>query len=346
MAVWLAARWLISVSSAARQVRLAGLLDEAPPVLGEGVDSGAVNLEQAQRILAVLRDVPAEYAGEAAGVLVEAAGYAQPEELSKAGAHLVAVVAPEAVEQAERKALERAEQRAERDRYLSLSDDATGVAVHGRLTIEQAAVVRAALDPLCAPLPDDHRSPGQRRVDALEEVCRLALSTQRLPDNGGDRPQIVVTIDYDLLLNELGAGTLDDGHRVTPEAARRMACDARITPAVLNTTGVPLDVGRTHRLFSGPLRRALVLRDRGCAWPGCDRPARWTHGHHIIGWHAGGDTALHNAVLLCGHHHREIHRPNSWTVYIAPDGLPTFIPPAWVDPERKPRRNTRHHRRE
>jgi hypothetical protein len=326
--------------------------------------------------------------------------------------------------------LERAEQRASRDRYLSLTAEGpSSVRLHGRLDAEAAAVVRAALDPLCAPrfhtagqtiggpahdrapvaggradpahdrapvaggpadpadgrmpvwplaagawvrpvvaagvaladgrgrvspvaaggvvdAPADDRTPGQRRADALVEVCRLALASGGLPANGGDRPQVVVTVPFDPVRRALGAGALDTGERVSVETVRRLACDARILPAVLDSRGQPLDLGRERRLFTGPLRRALVLRDGGCAFPGCDRPARWCDGHHVRHWSDGGETSLANAVLLCGHHHRLIHDERAgWAVHIGLDGRPVFTPPAWLDPTQVPRRN-HYHRRE
>ena len=148
---------------------------------------------------------------------------------------------------------------------------------------------------------------------------------------------------YDTVSRQLAAGTLDTGEALTPEAVRRLACDAAILPAVLDGAGQVLDVGRQRRLFTGPLRRALVLRDRGCAFPGCDRPPRWTDGHHIVHWSDGGETNLANAVLLCRYHHRVVHH-GDWQVRIAPDGLPEFLPPAWLDPARRPRRNQYHQR--
>jgi len=118
-----------------------------------------------------------------------------------------------------------------------------------------------------------------------------------------------------------------------------------VTTILRDRTSHPLDVGRTHRLFTAALRRALVLRDRGCAFPGCSRPPSWCDGHHIIHWADGGPTGLDNGVLLCGHHHRQIHadeHTDGWSIQAVPGGRPLFIPPAHVDPDRRPRRNTVH----
>jgi hypothetical protein len=150
---------------------------------------------------------------------------------------------------------------------------------------------------------------------------------------------------YEVLQRELGAGTLDNGDQVTPETARRLACDCRLLPIVFDGRGHPLDAGRTKRLVSGVLRQALVARDRGCTFPGCDRGPRWTEGHHIVSWAAGGPTALPNLALLCQFHHTEVHKSGGWTVHMAADGFPTFVPPPRIDPQQTPRRN-RYHRRE
>jgi hypothetical protein len=189
----------------------------------------------------------------------------------------------------------------------------------------------------------DDRTAGQRRADALGEVCRLALHTTALPDHGGDRAQLVVTVKFDPLARALGSGHLDTGDRLSPEAVRRLACDARILPAILDGAGQPLDLGRERRLISGALRRALVLRDGGCAFPGCDRGPTWCAGHHVIHWADGGVTNLQNAVLVCDRHHRVIHQGH-WTVKIATDGRPEFTPPTFVDPQQRPRRNQYHRR--
>jgi hypothetical protein len=55
-------------------------------------------------------------------------------------------------------------------------------------------------------------------------------------------------------------------------------------------------------------------------------------------WLQGGKTDLGNLVLLCKKHHRLIHH-SKWEVRIV-GGIPEFIPPPWIDPNRTPLRNT------
>ena len=342
-AVWLRGRMRMSIGAARRLVELAAAIDAGPAVVRDGLATGALTLEQAQvvtqAVAALPTDVGPAVVDKAAATLVGYASEYEPVALRRLGERILQVVAPDVAEEAERAALERAEQRAERDRYLTLSDAGDGaVRLSGRLGAEAAAVVRAALEPLCRPLPGDTRTPAQRRADALTDICRLTLATTELPDHGGEPPQVVVTVDYDLLTRQLGPGLLDTGQNLSPQTVRRLACDARVLPAVLDGAGQPLDLGRQRRLVTGALRRALVLRDRGCTFPACDRPAKWCHGHHIEPWADGGPTCLSNVVLVCGFHHRLLHH-GGWTVHIAPDGRPSFTPPTWVDPTQRPRRN-------
>jgi hypothetical protein len=121
-----------------------------------------------------------------------------------------------------------------------------------------------------------------------------------------------------------------------------LACDARIVPAVLGGASQVLDVGAASRSYPAAIRRAITLRDRGCSWPGCNRKPGWCDCHHQLHWVNHGPTSLENGCLLCPFHHAEIHRGH-WLVRLAPDGIPEFIPPPWVDPSQVPRRNTLHH---
>jgi hypothetical protein len=88
------------------------------------------------------------------------------------------------------------------------------------------------------------------------------------------------------------------------------------------------------------MRRALVLRDHGCTFPGCTTPAKWCDAHHRHHWADGGPTALPNLVLLCRTHHDLIHH-SDWHITMRHD-RPEFIPPTYIDPTRTPRRNSVH----
>ena len=159
-----------------------------------------------------------------------------------------------------------------------------------------------------------------------------------------NQPNSSVTIDLDALQRDVAVGQLDTGGLLTPEATRRIGCDAAILPAILDSASVPIDIGRTRRTYTGAARTAVLLRDRGCAFPGCERPPRWTDIHHIVPWSEGGSTDRDNGVALCRHHHRLIHTTD-WTVRLGPDKRPEFIPPVHIDPSQQPRRNPYHQRR-
>ena len=200
--------------------------------------------------------------------------------------------------------------------------------------------VATAIDAAAAPRDSlDRRSPTQRQADALAEVCAYALEhapSTVVPQTGGRRPVLSVLVTLDDLQRRGRAAVLDFGGTVTPESLRMLACDAGVVPIVMNGAGQPLDVGRATRTIPDGLRRAVTARDRGCAHPGCHRPPSWCEIHHIIPWETGGETSLGNCVMLCKVHHRQLHH-TEWLVRIR-DGLPEFIPPRWIDPDQRPRR--------
>jgi Domain of unknown function (DUF222) len=105
-------------------------------------------------------------------------------------------------------------------------------------------------------------------------MCGLARAAEDCPQHrpAGEPPHLTVVIDWDALRTGLGVATLDYGTHISASEARQWACDAKIIPVVLGGKFEPLDVGRTMRTVPLSIRRALVARDRGCAFPGCDRP--------------------------------------------------------------------------
>ncbi|MGO1553275.1 MAG: DUF222 domain-containing protein, partial [Micrococcaceae bacterium] len=215
---------------------------------------------------------------------------------------------------------------------------------------------------------NDGRSPVQRAHDGFFGVVEAVLRStdNNLPDQGGGRPQLIVSAGITTLLKMahqdgllpdtfdpslLNAGSTEDlmvsaGYSGASGAGilRRMLCTAEVTPVVLGTKSEVLDVGDKHRLFTPAQRRALVARDGGCAAPGCTFPAVWCESHHIQPWSEGGATSVDNGVLLCNHHHHAVHE-GAWTIHVH-HGSPWFTPTDKLNlftVDRTPRRNNYWH---
>lgn len=124
---------------------------------------------------------------------------------------------------------------------------------------------------------------------------------------------------------------------INPQTIRRLACEADLIPVVLGGGGEVLDVGRSRRLFTPRLRRAITARDGGCTAPGCSIPAPWCEAHHVWHWEDGGPTSVDNGTLLCSHHHHAVHA-GAWRISVW-QGIPWFVPARYLDPDRRPRRN-------
>jgi hypothetical protein len=218
------------------------------------------------------------------------------------------------------------------------------VQFRGVLDPEAGAAFTALLSPLAKPRPaegqPDLRSAVERWGDAFAEVVILAANAGTAPVEGGQRPHLTITMSFDDLKTGIGSATLGDTGNLRAGDVRRIACDAKIIPAVLGKASEVLDIGRSTRTISAGIRRAVVLRDRGCAFPNCDRPSGWSDCHHVHHWADGGPTEVDNLVLLCRMHHTLTHK-SPWQVRIR-NGLPEFIPPKYLDPEQKPVHNTIH----
>ena len=307
----------------------------------EALGAGAISPEQADVVLDAVERLPGdeELRGHAEGALLDEAARLTATELARHARDVIEVLDPDLTARKLEAQLDREDRVAHQRRYLSISDDgAGGIRIKGRGSVEDGAVIRAALLPLTAPVPEtdpktcrqlpDARDYGVRLWDALVATAQHALDTDLPPESHGARPRVTVTVGLDTLRGELAArGVTEDGLELAPGAVRLLACDADVIPMLLGTAGEVLDVGRTHRLVTAALWRALVQRDRHCAFPGCTRPPVMGHAHHVVPWIEGGGTSLSNLVLLCGHHHRTIHM-TPWQVRInTSDGLPEFLAP-------------------
>jgi hypothetical protein len=301
---WLIAAFAMAGGVARELVRLARALREMPETR-RAFEDGEISLSSV-RALAQAREAAEAVFGSSEDVLVEAARRHSVRDLGKALAYWRQAV--------QRSAVVADEEVVSEQRYLNVSPTAWGmVRVDGLLDPESGEAIMAAVAAevdadtrSSSPEPDD-RTPGQRRCDALGAVARgwLDLSTRR--SVAGERPHITVTVALDALRKGVGPC---EAERVTIfpiETARRLACDASIIPAVLGGSSEPLDIGRRTAVVPPSVRRAVVLRDGGCAFPGCERPPPWCDCHHAIHWANGGPTSLANLVMLCRRHHRLVH---------------------------------------
>ena len=208
-------------------------------------------------------------------------------------------------------------------RRLKLSRWMDGtVLLSGQLDPEGGAVLLTAIEPLARKSgAHDHRDLEQRNADALVELAA----------GGGSQAQIQVTSSIETLLGLAGAPAADVelSLPVSSKTVERLACDASITRILLDSESLVIDVGRAKRTISGPARKALNARDRGCTWPGCERPASWTSGHHLVHWVHGGTNEPDNLTLLCYRHHWMVHE-GDWQIVRDADGRMLTIPPTVI----------------
>ena len=345
VAAWLARTHRVRRADAAADLRLAQALDRDRHRLADAVRGGSVNLAQARVIATALDELP-DRVGAAVVEKAELAliGYAAqfgPTDLARLGQRILDVVAPEVADAEEARRLERMEAHAQEKQRLTLRAVGDGTTrISGLVPDATAARLVTYLHAFTSPRQDD----GQPREvvvgEEAVEPTRVAypkklaqafsqllecLDPTRLPLHGGDSTTLTVTISLDSLRADLGIATFDaeipgDGlDSLTAAHARRLACTAKIIPAVLGADSEPLDLGRAKRLFTPAQRKALLVRDRRCRAAGCDVPGTWCEAHHLVPWSQGGGTDLHNSLLLCSHHHHRIHDP-AWEHEPTPTG--------------------------
>ena len=150
-------------------------------------------------------------------------------------------------------------------------------------------------------------SPTQMIVLTTLDNLRGA-SAGRQPDAGRTGAASIPV--RDLLAVSGAVATTETGTVLGVADARKIACDTRVIPVVMGGLGEVLDVGRATRTIPPAIRRALIARDQGCVWPGCDRAPIHCDGHHIQHWLDDGPTSLVNLALLCHSHHHRLHKYN------------------------------------
>jgi hypothetical protein len=357
---WLRNQLRMGAGAARQAVRTARALFRGPlQGTAPALVAGEITPAHAAVVADGTSDLPAHTTAEAEPVLLEAARRLDPRRLRRVITHLRYVTDPDGAEQEQRRRFDR--------RGLWVAPTWEGmVALQGLLDPEAGQTLLTALEPLARPTgADDERLGDQRNADALAELARRSLEGGRLPQTGGVRPQLLVTVELATLLGQDGSlgGELGGTGSVGGEAARRLACDAALTrvlvtrghhpdlgsgggdsseagglaarlraalrllpPALGGPPTQPLEVGRATRTVAPAQRNALVVRDGGCVFPGCDRPQDWCEAHHLRHWLHGGPTDLANLALLCRAHHRAVHE-GGWRLGRDPDGRFTATPP-------------------
>ena len=162
------------------------------------------------------------------------------------------------------------------------------------------------------------RTATQRRADALVAMALQAAST----GPGSQRPEPIVHIIVTQQVVEDEIIRRDGGtppHR-DPVSYRQYRCETiNGTPVAPGDVMSALMVGhfrrimfgpgeasvsRKARLFPGPLRALLDVRDRHCTHPGCDRSVVDCEGDHTEAYRETRNTSIGNGGLRCGSHNR------------------------------------------
>ena len=213
---------------------------------------------------------------------------------------------------------------------LTMTTEAGGeLHLRGRFSGHQAAVIEAAIragwrrEGRAAAAEQDRAgtdlpSAAVLRARALVDLIRRGHNTDA---DGASRSRVeaIIEVRHDPTdpARPLVAGV--DGRPLDPVTAAVLACDAWLQPIATDRTGNPLFAGRSRRLASPAQGAALVLRDGGCAFPGCDAPPSMCDAHHLIPWHQGGPTDIDHLCLLCRRHHGLAHS-RDWDLERDPRG--------------------------
>jgi hypothetical protein len=321
-ASWLARTLGVSFTSAKEDVRVGRAL-EGMPATSAALAVGEVS-PAAVRVLATAREEQPDGFADDESRLVDLARATAPSELVSKVREWIESSDPDAA--ADRAGL------VWRRRRLHVAPQPDGmVRIDGDLDPETGETVTTALraiqDADVRSGPADARTSEQRSADALGELARQWLDSRDRPRVGGERPHVTVTIGLDALREPHGrTAALAHTGPLSASFARRVACDAAVIPAVLGARSEPLDVGRKTPAIPPAVRRAVVLRDGRCRFPGCDRPQGWCDTHHVLHWADGGSTSLSNLLLLCRAHHRAVHEgfgvrmTRTGPVFHGPDG--------------------------
>ncbi|HEU5035155.1 MAG TPA: DUF222 domain-containing protein [Mycobacteriales bacterium] len=310
---WLVEDLLLPAAEASRLLRLVHQLPAHPATETAHAD-GQINTGHAAAILTAVQSLPAGIRETVEPHLIERAREFPPEEIAGFVDELLQGLGLDAAGEVRR-------ERRHVQRGVDLATTLAGTrCLTGTLTPEVGERLEAALAIAGQKSgPDDDRTARQRRHDAFGVLADAYLAAQAPSFTGAPRT-VIVTLDLDTLEGRRSdtLATLPSGAVVSPDTARRLACDAELIPVVLGRSGEILDIGQADHEFTTPIRRAAYLRDGGrCAFPRCANPC--VELHHLVFRRHGGPTSLDNAAWLCPYHHHLVHE-GGWTLRRTAEG--------------------------
>ncbi len=327
---WLTHQFPMSSGEAAGLVRVARLY-AGHQVVADAVDGGELSLSHARLLARAEHHRQVEFRWSVAG-LVELAATLNLKDYGQVIAEWIELVD------------DRPPPDDTKRRFTS--SDTIGGAAHSELfgSSDDAAIIRAAIEAHDRPdpidCPEGPRSRSQRHYDIVIDIFRRALADQ-LGDTVATPGSVDIILDADTAsdltaesppknpFQEVFAPyrdhlvaerllrrrcTYQNGEQARRAFAAALLCTGWVRRILVDPeTGDVLNVGRAHRRFTPRQRRALVVRDGGCAFPGCDRKPKWCDAHHLKPWEADGPTDLDNGCLLCRRHHTLVHH-GGWTL--------------------------------
>ncbi|MDG3016132.1 HNH endonuclease signature motif containing protein [Speluncibacter jeojiensis] len=376
----------ISAGDAARRVKGAKKVGTWHTVSGDEMDAtllataaavraGTIGPDHVAAIAKTIRKVPhsagVDEIAVAEQILADLACSTTPEDVTKAGIHLLAHLNPDGDVPEER----------ERKRRRGIRIGKQGADLLTPMSGMLDPELRALLDPVLAKLarpgmnnPDDPespsgdadsptldraalaqaaardgRTPSQRNHDAMKVALQSLLSSGALGSHRGLPVTAIITMTLQQLEVASGVVTTASGGIIPIKDALLMAENAHPVLVLFDHNGRPLHLGRSRRLASADQRLALIAASRGCTRPGCDAPATIAAVHHVTEWKDGGGTDITNEDLACDHCHALVHEgPGGWKTEVAPPGAAhpgctEWTAPPHIDPEQTPQVNHRHH---
>jgi Domain of unknown function (DUF222) len=190
--------------------------------------------------------------------------------------------------------------------------------------------------PATMPVLVEERSMDQILADGFTQIFVNGLHGDPTIVPGVGRAAVRVIVEAKDLDQHTGFALLEDNlSPVTLTKLQEYLCDGGTIEVTVGDSGDLINFGREQRLFTRTQRQALSVRDGGCRYPGCQKPASWCEAHHVLHWKRDhGPTNITNGILLCRYHHMLIHN-NDWQI-TRRDGTYWLTRPKNIDPSQTP----------